>query len=72
MMMMMMMMSTLADFEAFPHRRPQGDFTRVDFREIGRGHYWSVYVGRCGIVPEIWDHSGIQNEDRKPSRSDRN
>jgi hypothetical protein len=37
-MMMMMMMSTLADFEAFPHRRPQGDFTRVDFREIDRGH----------------------------------
>ncbi|OXV10317.1 hypothetical protein Egran_01922 [Elaphomyces granulatus] len=35
-----------------------GKISRVDFfgsLEMDRGHNWSVYVGRCGIVSEAWD-----------------
>jgi hypothetical protein len=54
----------LADFEAFTHRRPQEDFTRVDFldslgtREMDRSYDWSVHVGRYDIIIEgqLWTH----------------
>ena len=48
----------LADFEAFARRRPQEDFTRVDFLD-------SLTVictcRRFGIVPEIWDQMKAEN-----------
>ena len=57
----------LADFEAFARRRPQEDFTRMDFldglgnREIDRLYDWSSHVGRYDISPEIWQQMKDEN-----------
>lgn len=57
----------LADFEAFARRRPQNDFTLMDFgdrigtRDIDRGYDWSTHVGRYNIHPEIWDQIKAEN-----------
>ena len=50
---------SLADFEAFTRRRPQEDFTRVDFldalgsREMDYNYDWSLHIGRYDISPDI-------------------